>query len=141
MQREIEDLPKLADLEALNALMTISKDYIFTLHIKQLLSHISLQVILDGLPNLQHLDLTYGYVKRLVARTEVYSARELGTEFEYSLFGMKEKDCQSLSQALKQHQLKVLQLSNNLIDDQKLSILMEGLMSATALTELGTLLV
>lgn len=39
----------------------VSDDYVFSLQLKQLLSHIDLELLFKQLPNLTRLELTYGY--------------------------------------------------------------------------------
>jgi hypothetical protein len=74
------------------------------------------------------------FLKFLFAR----SARELGTEFEFELFGMKTSDCTSLASAIKNKQLSVLQLANNSLDDSRIALLVDGLKHAPSVTSLGT---
>jgi len=40
-----------------------SRDYVYSLTIQQLLSHINLELLFENLPNFSHLELTYGSVE------------------------------------------------------------------------------
>ena len=50
------------DFEDLKSVITVAKEYVYTLHIRQLLSHLDLVILFNLLPKLDHLDLSYGYV-------------------------------------------------------------------------------
>ena len=65
-----------------------SEDYVFSLGLQQLLSHIDLELVFKYLPNLSNLELTYG-------------VRKIGMKYERSLFGMKISDAMSLAKCVK----------------------------------------
>ena len=69
------------------------------------------------------------------------SAQNLGTDFEFNLFGIHKSDCNNLSTALKRSNLKILQLSNNLMDTEKLNLLLTGIKYIPTLTTLGILII
>ena len=50
----------LQDTEELTRTLTVSKDYVFSLHVKQFLSHLDLEMLFQNCPTLCHLDMTYG---------------------------------------------------------------------------------
>ena len=78
------------------------------------------------------------YVIILLVLSNRCSAKNMGTDYEVSLFGMKDDDCISLDTALKSCHLSVLQLSNNLLNDDSLSLLLDGLKDCKTLIKLGT---
>ena len=54
----------------------------------QFLSHLDMEMLFQNVPTLCHLDMTYG-------------VKEIGMDYERSLFGMKMNDVTSLAKALK----------------------------------------
>ena len=101
-----------------------SQDYVFRLEIKQLLSHLDLNVLFDNLPNLSSVNLTYG-------------VRQVGMSYERSLFGMKIADATTLASGVRNTAtLTSLSLPCNLIDDDLMRMLMTGLISNNTVTEL-----
>eukprot|EP00392_Amoebophrya_sp_AT5.2_P011011 g11086.t1 len=108
------------ELEELKSVVQSVKQYIFCLKIREYPSHFDLALILDPLPNLCSLKITYG-------------RKRLGMEYERGLFGMKIVDaqyarcCQTLIK---------LSLPCNMIDDELTKILMQGLETCVMLTDL-----
>lgn len=101
-----------------------SRDYIFSLTIKQMLSHPDLHILFDHLHNLTNLTLTYG-VKRLRLR------------YNRALFGMKLSDAESLSSCLRTTSVLChLGLPCNAIDDDLLEVLVSGLKENETITHL-----
>ena len=94
--------PKTQDTEDLTRTLTVSKDYIFSLHVKQFLSHLDLEMLFQNVPTLCHLDMTYG-------------VKSIGMDYERTLFGMKLLDVTSLAKALRVTEtLTILSLPCNL---------------------------
>eukprot|EP00753_Platysulcus_tardus_P000032 PLAT10026.1.p1 GENE.PLAT10026.1~~PLAT10026.1.p1 ORF type:complete len:511 (+),score=268.67 PLAT10026.1:38-1534(+) len=111
-------------MEELRSLVACAEDYVYSLSLKQLLSHIELGLLFNNLPNLTRLQLTYG-------------VRQVGMSYERSMFGMKISDATSLSQCVKlTDTLTMLLLSCNLLDDDLLRMLMTGLIKNSTITYL-----
>lgn len=125
VQSVLEDFDaKTGSMEELIYTIDVCRDYIFTLTIHQLLSHIDLSLITARLPNLTALRVTYG-VKRV------------GMNYESMLFGMKISDATGLARCLSEtRSLTVLSLQSCLIDDDLLRMLMTGLIANTTLVQL-----
>jgi hypothetical protein len=100
--------PATTELSALKRLCAFSKRFVRGLHISQLPSHLDLQVLLGTTTGcLTSLSLTYGMLN-------------VGMDYDRSLFGMKLSDCRTLAKALERTEtLTYLNLSNNLLDDEK----------------------
>jgi len=112
------------DTEELTRCLAVSKDYIFSLRIKQFLSHLDMEMLFQNVPTLCHLDITYG-------------VKEIGMDYERSKFGMKMADVTSLAKALKVTEtLTVLALPCNLLDDNTTRILATGLQGNATITSL-----
>ncbi|DAZ98037.1 TPA: hypothetical protein N0F65_004527 [Lagenidium giganteum] len=100
------------------------QDFIFTLEIDQLLSHIDLNEICSHLKNLTRLRLTYG-------------VKQIGMKYERMLFGMKISDATNLSHIVKNTRtLTTLWLPSNLLDDDLLRMVMTGLIKNNTITSL-----
>eukprot|EP00793_Prasinoderma_coloniale_P006870 PRCOL_00001701-RA len=81
--------PSKTDVSDLKRLLAFSRRYVRNLTVRQLPSHMDLNVLFDSMgSHLTGLDLTY-------------SMRNVGMDYDKSLFGMKLSDCQSLAAALK----------------------------------------
>ena len=116
--------PNAAELEALMRQVRASQDYIFCLEIRQLLSHLDMEEVCLGLPNLTKLSLTYG-------------AKSVGMKYDRMLFGMKILDATSLAKCCKNSDaLTTLVLRQNLLDDDLLRMLMTGMMKNNSITHL-----
>jgi len=116
--------PKTQDTEDLTRTLTVSKDYIFSLHVKQFLSHLDLEMLFQNVPTLCHLDMTYG-------------VKSIGMDYERTLFGMKLLDVTSLAKALRVTEtLTILSLPCNLLDDNTVRILASGLQGNMTITAL-----
>lgn len=100
------------------------KAFVHTVNIQQLLSHLDLCKILTSFPNLSTLYLKYG-------------ARKLGMDYDKSLFGMQLADAMSLAKFFtKTRTLNRLRLSENLLNDESVHILMSGLYRNDTITYL-----
>lgn len=53
------------ELEQLTRKIKASEDYVFSLKLGQLLSHVDLELVFKYLPNLSNLELTYGSVREV----------------------------------------------------------------------------
>eukprot|EP01116_Phalansterium_solitarium_P022683 TRINITY_DN757_c0_g1_i2.p1 TRINITY_DN757_c0_g1~~TRINITY_DN757_c0_g1_i2.p1 ORF type:complete len:477 (+),score=201.30 TRINITY_DN757_c0_g1_i2:70-1500(+) len=84
---ELERFTVSMELDELLAVLSVAQEHVVELRLSQLPSHVDLRLLLQRLPRLRRLELSYG-------------ARELGTEYEYSAFGMHDADCASLRAAL-----------------------------------------
>ncbi|KAA0168211.1 hypothetical protein FNF28_02629 [Cafeteria roenbergensis] len=104
--------------------MEAAEDVAFSLRLRQLPSHLDLEIPFSRLPNLSELELSYG-----IAR--------VGMTFDRALLGMKVTDAMSLAKCAKATQtLTSLALQANLINDKVLAALMEGLAENRTVTHL-----
>eukprot|EP00803_Ostreobium_quekettii_P007302 evm.model.scf_3761.1 EVM.evm.TU.scf_3761.1 scf_3761:2780-6088(+) len=105
--------------------MNFSRRFVQHLTIRQLPSHLDLQIIFDAMVNSPAgLSLCYGL-------------KGVGMEYERTLFGMKLSDCRSLARSLESCEtLTYLDLSSNLLDDDKTRMLASGLVENISLTHL-----
>lgn len=124
LEELLENFKSNAREDKLRQQIKASRDYVYSLNIQQLLSHINLEILFTELPNFSHLELTYG-------------AKKLRLNYDRSLFGMKFSDAESLSMCLENTATLVsLSLRCNILDDDLLEILMEGLSQNFSLTHL-----
>ena len=80
--------PLLSDIDDLRRLLTFASPFVRNLIIQQIPSHIDLQIIFNCMPSaLCSLSLSYGM-------------RNVGMDYDRSLFGMKLSDCRSLARSL-----------------------------------------
>lgn len=87
--------------------------------------HFNIGPVLKKLVRLQELHLTY-------------SVRDCGMNFEWNMFHFTKKDCQRLSEAVKEcHSLKVLHLHRSKLNDEKVRVLVTHLMEHPNLEELN----
>eukprot|EP01029_Cantina_marsupialis_P017432 TRINITY_DN391_c0_g2_i2.p1 TRINITY_DN391_c0_g2~~TRINITY_DN391_c0_g2_i2.p1 ORF type:complete len:340 (-),score=82.11 TRINITY_DN391_c0_g2_i2:162-1181(-) len=101
-----------------------ARDYIFSLELQQLMSHLDLNWALNFFPNLNSLKISYG-------------VKKIGTKYDRMLFGMKLQDARSLSLYLgRTNSLVQLSLPANLLDDELLKELADGLRVNDTLVEL-----
>ncbi|KAG7396113.1 T-complex-associated testis-expressed protein 1 [Phytophthora boehmeriae] len=112
------------DHDHLMAVVEASSEFIFTLELDQLLSHLDMNEVCAQLRNLTRLRLTYG-------------VKQIGMKYERMLFGMKISDATNLSHVIKAStSLTTLWLPSNLLDDDLLRMLMTGLVKNTTITSL-----
>jgi Ran GTPase-activating protein (RanGAP) involved in mRNA processing and transport len=112
------------ELERLTQHIKVSDDYVFSLKLSQVLSHLDMELIFKQLPNLSNLELSYG-------------VKKIGMKFDKSLFGMKISDAMSLAKCIKMTDtLTTLVLPSNLMDDDLLRMLMTGLIHNQTITHL-----
>jgi len=99
-------------------------DYIFRLKIKELPSHLDLELITSRLPNLTALEI-------------MYAPRHVGIRFDPTTALMTIPDAGSLTRCLRTTDvLTSLCLSNNHINDSLLALLMQGLLNNKTITHL-----
>lgn len=116
--------PAKQDTEELTRTLAVSKDYIFSLRIKQFLSHLDMEMLFQNVPTLCNLDMTFG-------------VKEIGMDYDRSLFGMKMSDVASLQKALRVTEtLTILSLPCNLLDDNTMRVLATGLAGNSTITAL-----
>ena len=90
----------------------------------QFLSHLDMEMLFQNVPTLCNLEMTFG-------------VKEIGMEYERSLFGMKMSDVTSLQKALRVTEtLTILSLPCNLLDDNTVRILASGLQGNATITAL-----
>jgi Leucine Rich repeat len=125
LSQRLEDFDSQTDdSEALYDLIDASMDYIFTVTIRQLPSHIDVSELCSLLPNLTKLDIAYG-------------VKKIGMAYERILFGMKISDATSLAKTFDRTEtLTTVIMSSNLVDDDLLRMLMTGLIKNNTITHL-----
>lgn len=112
------------DPDRLVAVVKACHEFIFSLELAQLLSHVDLNELCAHLSNLTRLQLTYG-------------VKHVGMQYERMLFGMKISDATNLAHIVKNTKtLTALWLPSNLLDDDLLRMLMTGLVKNTTITSL-----
>ncbi|XP_038583234.1 dynein regulatory complex subunit 5 [Micropterus salmoides] len=86
--------------------------------------HFDFNILLDKLTNLEELHL-------------VYRVKQCGMNFEWKMFEMTDRDCESLAKALKScKNLKLLRLHQSQIEDKKCRVLVKYLLDHPSLREL-----
>jgi len=112
------------ELAQLLGRLVAAADYVYSLEVQQMPSHLDVELILSRLPNLTSLQLSYGM-------------RHLGMRYDRSLFGMRLTDADSLARCLRvTDALTSLALPCNMIDDNLVMVLMTGLLENRTLTAL-----
>lgn len=98
--------------------------WVHTLRIRQLPSHLDLSLLLQDFSSLFTLDVTFG-------------AQKVGMDWVKSAFGMKLTDAVNFSKLLfKTQSISYLKLSENLIDDDTITVLVNGLRRNHTITHL-----
>mmetsp|Transcript_15365 Transcript_15365/g.50464 ORF Transcript_15365/g.50464 Transcript_15365/m.50464 type:complete len:420 (-) Transcript_15365:39-1298(-) len=117
--------PEDGDVQTLRRLLTFSRRFARNLTVSQLPSHLDLQILFDTTAScLTSLTLTYGM-------------KSVGMDYDRSLFGMKLSDCRSLAKALERTEtLTYLNLSSNLLDDDKMRMVASGMVDNLSVTAL-----
>ncbi|XP_029984870.1 dynein regulatory complex subunit 5 [Sphaeramia orbicularis] len=88
------------------------------------IDHFDFSILLDKLDNLEEFHL-------------VYRVRQCGMNFEWEMFGMTDRDCESLAKALKSCKtLKRLRLHQSNIEDKQCRLLVKNLLDHPSLREL-----
>lgn len=125
LQQLLESYHPSKDLQNYHRLLkqvNASGPFVQTVKIQQLLSHLDLSLILHDFPNLCSLHLQYG-------------ARKLGMDYDKILFGMQIPDASSLAKLFSRTRtLNRITLSDNLINDDVLNVLLSGLAKNQTLT-------
>mmetsp|Transcript_14515 Transcript_14515/g.31579 ORF Transcript_14515/g.31579 Transcript_14515/m.31579 type:complete len:396 (+) Transcript_14515:216-1403(+) len=118
--------PAVNDMDALRRVMTFSRRYVQTVDLRQLPSHLDLSLLFECMINSP---------SSLAVK---YNLRNVGMEYDRSLFGMKLADCRSLAKSLENNEtLTYLDLSNNGLDDDKVRMLASGLVENLSVTHLN----
>mmetsp|Transcript_18993 Transcript_18993/g.22727 ORF Transcript_18993/g.22727 Transcript_18993/m.22727 type:complete len:422 (+) Transcript_18993:101-1366(+) len=117
--------PATTELNSLQRLFAFSKRFVRSINITQLPSHIDLQILFDATAScLASLSLTYGM-------------HNVGMDYDRSLFGMKLSDCRALAKSLERSEtLTYLNLSGNLLDDEKVRMVASGMVDNLSITHL-----
>lgn len=106
--------------------MTYSRRFVHNLKIRQLPSHLDLEILLECMGNSP------------TSLTLCYGLRNVGMEYERALFGMKLCDCRSLARVLERTEtLTYLDLSCNMLDDDKARMVASGLVDNISVTHLN----
>eukprot|EP00899_Mesostigma_viride_P007170 jgi/Mesvir1/16454/Mv12094-RA.1 len=114
-----------SEAAGLKRLLLFSRKFVRNLSIKQLPSHMDLSLLFDSTAScLSSLTLHYGMA-------------QVGMDYDRSLFGMKLSDCRYLAKALERTEtLTKLDLSGNLLDDDKTRMVASGLLDNSSVTDL-----
>jgi hypothetical protein len=105
--------------------ISAANSYIYKLNLTSFASHADLSLFLAPLNHLSALEIHYG-------------ARQLGMDYDKSLFGIKENDCTALNTLLlAQNSLISLNLSENLIGNHHFHVLLKGFTGNNSITELN----
>lgn len=123
LQERLEDCDGLDEsIAELKELVDAAGDEIFCLRFRQLPSHLPLHPILGSATNLTRVEICYG-------------AMDVGMHYDRALFGMKISDATSLSKLFEtSHSLTSVKLSQNIIDDDLLRLLMVGLQRSSSIS-------
>ncbi|XP_028253386.1 dynein regulatory complex subunit 5 [Parambassis ranga] len=144
-------IPAVTDPKAVLNIIPLCRNYVKKLNISQLLppvlppqqeeeddsdlalknkddepsiDHFDFSILLDKLTNLEELRL-------------VYKVKQCGMNFEWNMFEMSDRDCESLAKALQSCKtLKILSIKSSYIDDKKCRLLMKYLLDHPSLKEL-----
>jgi hypothetical protein len=113
------------NLERMMKEIEAGRSFVHTLVIQQLPSHIDLSQVFSHFPNLLSIDLKYGM-------------RKLGMDYDTSSFGMQLLDAMGLAKYFLQAKtLNRVALSENLLNDESIHVLMSGLARNDTITYLG----
>jgi Leucine Rich repeat len=111
-------------IDRIREVIKAASDYIFTIKIQQLPSHINLEELFSHAHNLTRIELCYSVTK-------------IGMQYDRLLFGMKLSDAVSLEKVFKRSScLTTVILSRNMIDDDLLRLLFVGLEQSSSITHL-----
>ncbi|XP_056410587.1 dynein regulatory complex subunit 5 [Hyla sarda] len=156
-ERHLENLienfiPDLTDTRTICNLAELSKRYIHSLKIQQLLPPVKVETrredddVSDSgsdagvdFPSMDHFDLNLiaGPLCDLEELHLVYGVKGCGMNFEWNLFRFTDRDCTTLANALKTFRnLKVFRLHRSKVDDNKVRILIRSLLDHPSLVEL-----
>lgn len=118
--------PSLTSEADLRRCMTYSRRFVQTVNIRQLPSHMDLSILFECMNTVPS------------ALTVHYNLQNVGMEYDRSLFGMKLADCRNLAKVLETNEtLTYLDLSNNMLDDDKVRMLASGLVENLSVTHLN----
>ena len=125
LQERLEDCDGLEESVAdLQELVHAARDEIFCFRFEQFPSHIALHPILSAASNLTRLEISYG-------------VKDIGMQYDRALFGMKISDATSLAKYFESSRsLTAVVLSQNILDDDLLRLLMVGLQKSSSITHI-----
>ncbi|XP_051264607.1 dynein regulatory complex subunit 5 [Dicentrarchus labrax] len=145
-------IPDVTESSAVLGMVPLCKNYVKRLEISQLLppikepqkeedeygSELASENEYDG-PSMDHFDFNI-LLNKLTNLEElhlVYSVKQCGMNFEWEMFEMTDRDCESLAKALKSCKtLKLLRLHQSHIEDKKCRMLVKCLLDHPSLREL-----
>ncbi|CAK6962733.1 dynein regulatory complex subunit 5 [Scomber scombrus] len=145
-------IPDVTDPKTVVAMVPLCKNYVKRLDISQLLppikepqkeddeygSDLASDNEYDG-PSIDHFDFSI-LLDKLTSLEElhvVYQVKQCGMNFEWKMFEMTDRDCESFAKALKSCKtLKVLRLHESQIEDKKCRLLVKHLLDHPSLREL-----
>lgn len=125
LQREIEQCDGLPESVArLEELLVAAADFVYTIRLEQLPSHMPVDALFARAHNLTKIDLCYGVNK-------------IGMQYDRALFGMKLPDAVALEKVFRQSAcLTTVVLSRSIVDDDLLRLLFVGLERNRSITHL-----
>ncbi|XP_035534303.1 dynein regulatory complex subunit 5 [Morone saxatilis] len=145
-------IPDVTEPNAVLEMVPLCKNYVKRLDISQLLppikepqkeedeygSELASENEYDG-PSMDHFDFSI-LLNKLTNLEElhlVYSVKQCGMNFEWEMFEMTDRDCESLAKALKSCKtLKLLRLHQSHVEDKKCRLLVKFLLDHPSLREL-----
>ncbi|XP_042246986.1 dynein regulatory complex subunit 5 [Thunnus maccoyii] len=145
-------IPDVTDPKTVVAMVPLCKNYVKRLDISQLLppikepqkeedeygSELASNNDYDG-PSMDHFDFSI-LLDKLTSLEElhvVYRVKQCGMNFEWKMFEMTDRDCESFAKALKSCKtLKLLRLYESRIEDKKCRLLVKHLLGHPSLREL-----
>ncbi|XP_076612259.1 dynein regulatory complex subunit 5 [Chaetodon auriga] len=145
-------IPDVTDPKTILEMVPLCKNYVKRLDISQLLPPIkepqkeeveygyelASDTDYDG-PSMDHFDfnILLNKLKNLEELHLVYRVKQCGMNFEWKMFEMTDRDCESLAKALKSCKtLKLLRLHESHIEDKKCRVLVKYLLHHPSLREL-----
>ncbi|KAI3364190.1 hypothetical protein L3Q82_011004 [Scortum barcoo] len=145
-------IPDVTEPETVLAMVPLCKNYVKRLDISQLLPPIQepqkeeeeygLEMAADNdydRPSMDHFDFSI-LLHKLTNLEElhlVYRVKQCGMNFEWKMFEMTDRDCESLARALKSCKtLKLLRLHQSHVEDKKCRLLVKSLLDHPSLREL-----
>uniref|UniRef100_A0A3Q4A8N3 Uncharacterized protein n=1 Tax=Mola mola TaxID=94237 RepID=A0A3Q4A8N3_MOLML len=157
LERHMEELielfiPNVTDPMTVLEMVTLCGNYVKRLEISQLLPPVmeskeeeeeeesGLELERDSdRPSMDHFDFSL-LLHKLSSLEELhlmYQVKQCGMNFEWTMFEMSDRDCESLAKALKSCQtLKLLRLHQSHLEDKKCCTLVESLLDHPSLREL-----
>lgn len=117
--------PATSDADELKRLLAFSKKFARRLSIMQLPAHVDLQMLFDTTASC------------LTSLTLKFGMKNVGMDYDRSLFGMKLSDCRAIARVLEHSEtLEYLSLADNLLDDDKVRMVASGLVDNLSVVHL-----